>query len=325
MRHLLPGLLILGLAGLLLADEPRPRPKDAQPPPVFTTQTVRFERVATGYRFTEGPAADATGNVFFTDIPNERILRLDIKTGKVSVFREESGRANGLQVDAEGRLVACEGGRRRLVRIGSKKTEILAERFGTKRLNSPNDVTLDQAGGIWFTDPRYGKQDDRELDVMAVYYLPPGGKLRQVIADLPRPNGIILSADAKTLYVAANRRKLIMAYDVAKPGTVANGRVFARLDPDGRGGPDGLSLDERGNLYCAGQGHVWIWSSSGKRLHKLKVPESPTNVTFGGAERRTLYVTARTSLYRVETGVRGASAVSAGPRRKPRSPKAPAR
>ena len=272
---------------------------------IFHTLPVTFEKVATGYAFTEGPAADKDGHVFFTDIRNSRILRFDVTTDKATVFKEDSGKSNGLHFDADGCLLACEGGRRRVVRWKGEESVVLADAFGGKKLNSPNDLTLDQAGGVWFTDPRYGKQDNLEQDVMAVYYQPKEGKLKQVIRELPRPNGIILSADGKTLFVAASSRKLIMAYPVTAPGVVGEGRVFAKLD-DSRGGPDGMTLDAEGNLYCGGQGHIFVWSKTGKRLHKLPVPESPTNCTFGGPKRDVLYVTARTSLYRVSTKVKGA-------------------
>lgn len=288
-------------------------------PGIFPTEKVVFEKVATGFRFTEGPAADAKGDVYFTDIPNERIHKLDAASGKVSVFREKSGRANGLMFDAHGRLVACEGGGRRLVRIEGKSVTVLASHWKKKRLNSPNDLSIDAAGGIWFTDPRYGKKDDRELDVMAVYYVTAEGKLSRPIADLERPNGILLAADGMTLYVAANQRQLIMAYDVMRPGVVKDGRVFAHLDHKARGGPDGMTLDDRGNVYCAGQGHIWIWDAKGKLRHKLAVPEGPANCVFGGPQGDTLYVTARTSLYRVKTNVRGGTAV----RRKSKVPAKP--
>lgn len=276
---------------------------------LFESEPPVFERVATGFRFTEGPTAGARGDIYFTDIPNQRIHKFDCKTGKTTVFRENSGRANGLLFDSQGRLIACEGGRRRLVRIEGKKTTVLAERWNDKRLNSPNDLAIDKAGGIWFTDPRYGNQEDRELEVMAVYYLSAKGKLTQVIDDLPRPNGILLSADAKTLYVAANRKQLIMAYDVKEPGVVSRGRLFAALNKKARGGPDGMTLDAMGNVYCAGQGHIWIWDPKGKLLHKLKVPEGPTNCAFGGPQLGTLYVTARTSLYRLAMKVKGGAPV----------------
>jgi gluconolactonase len=289
---------------------------------LLETEPAVFEKVATGFRFTEGPAADAQGDVYFTDIPSQRIHKFDCRTGKTTVFREKSGRANGLMFDGQGRLTACEGGGRRLVRIEGKVTTVLAERWNGKRLNSPNDLAIDKAGGIWFTDPRYGKQDDRELEVMAVYYLSAKGKLTQVVTDLPRPNGILLSADAKTLYVAANSRQLIMAYDVENPGVPSKGRVFATLDTQARGGPDGMTLDSLGNIYCAGQGHIWIWNPEGKVVHKLKVPEGPANCAFGGPKHNTLYVTARTSLYRLVLKVKGGGPVKPPAKKSAPAPKA---
>ena len=266
---------------------------------------ARIEKVADGFRFTEGPAADANGDVYFTDIPNQRILRFEVATGKVHVFREDSGRANGLMFDGGGALIACEGGRRRLVRIQGEKTTVLAERYEGKRLNSPNDLAIDKRGGIYFTDPRYGKRDDLEQDAEAVYYRDPEGALRCVIRDLARPNGILLSLDQRTLYVADNAAKRIMAYEVQADGTPAKPRTFANLEADRRGGPDGMTIDERGNVYVAGQGRIYVWNPKGERLKAIDFPEGPANCTFGGKDRKTLYVTARKSLYRLRMAVRG--------------------
>ena len=301
--------VVVSLATAAVLFGPVP-PVRSEAPSLFRDSPVLFERVATGYGFTEGPAPDPQGDIYFSDIRNARILRFDVAKKAARVVREDSGKANGLLFDSRGRLHACEGGRRRLVRFDAGRVKeagtVLADRFGGRRLNSPNDLALDAQGGVWFTDPRYGKQDDLEQDVMAVYYQPAQGALRQVIRDLPRPNGIVLAADGRTLFVAASSRKRIMAYPVTKPGVLGTGRVFAELDPAPRGGPDGMTLDAAGNLYCAGQGHLFVWSKAGKRLYKLKVPESPTNCAFGGPKRDTLYVTARTSLYRVPMTVRGA-------------------
>lgn len=265
------------------------------------------EKVATGYRFTEGPVADKDGNIYFTDIPNSHIIKFDHKTKEAKVVKDNSGGANGLWIDAQGRLHACEGGDRRVTRLTGEKldtTEVLADRFDDKRLNSPNDLVLDELGGIYFTDPRYGRRDDMELDVEAVYYITPQGKLTRVIADLVKPNGLILSNDKKTLYIADNGAKTIVAYDVTEPGKLANKRLFAKLDDSGGGG-DGMTIDAEGNIYCAAQGMIWIWNPKGEVIYKIKVPEGPSNCTFGGPERKTLYITARTSLYRVEMGVKG--------------------
>ncbi|MDJ0975717.1 MAG: SMP-30/gluconolactonase/LRE family protein [Planctomycetota bacterium] len=258
-----------------------------------------IEKVATGYRFTEGPAVDAKGAIFFTDIPNERIHRYDPKTKKAAVHREDTGRANGLMFDAKGALLACEGGRRRLVRIEGDKVTVLAEKYEGKRLNSPNDLAIDAKGGVYFTDPRYGKQDDRELDFEGVYYRAPDGTLTRVAKEAVKPNGILLNAEGTTLYVADSRRKLILAYDVKQPGVLENGRTFATLGLRERGGPDGMTRDAEGNVYCAGQRKVWIWDKKGTVLHEIPMPESPTNCVVVDEDGWTLYVTARTSLYRV--------------------------
>ncbi len=268
-----------------------------------------FETLGSGFRFTEGPAADMMGNVFFSDIPNERIHRYDATTGKLTVFREKSGKSNGLMFGRNGRLYACEGGARRVARVEAdgKTTTTVASHWKGKRLNSPNDLALDADGGIWFTDPRYGRrQDDREIDVEAVYYVDAKGVVHQRIADLKRPNGIALSIDGRTLYVADNSARLVMAYPVTAPGVIGTGRLFARMDAKERGGPDGMCLDERGNVYAAGQKKIWIWSPAGTLLRTLTPPEAPANCTFGGPQRRTLYVTARKGFYRIPMLVRGA-------------------
>jgi len=262
------------------------------------------ERVATGFRFTEGPVAVGETAILFTDIPNEKIMRYHIATGEVTTERDHSGRSNGLMFDREGRLVMCEGGSRKLTRREADGTiTTLAHRFGDKLLNSPNDLTLDDAGGIYFTDPRYGNRDDMQLDVEAVYYLPPGGgALKQVIRDRVRPNGIMLAPNGKTLYVVDNGAKTVWAYDVKGPGQLDNARLLAEMDSGG----DGMTVDTDGRLYVTGRGRIWVFDPSGKLLRHIDVPESPANCTFGGPDRQWLYITARKSLYRIKLDARGA-------------------
>ena len=276
-----------------------------EPEPKIVGQPVRegaeVRKIAGGFKFTEGPAEGPDGRIYFSDIPNERIHVYDPKTDKVSVFRENSGRANGLMFAPSGALIACEGGSRKVTRMFDGKLTDLADNFKGNKLNSPNDVTLDNNGGIYFTDPRYGNRDDMELQAEAVYYLAPRSrKIRRVIGSLVRPNGIILSLDRKTLYVVDNGAGKIFAYDVQPDASVTNRRLFV---DDVRG--DGMTIDEAGNVYCAGQGHIWIWNSDGALLKKIEMPEGPANCTFGGPDRKVLYITARTGFYSLQMNVAG--------------------
>lgn len=264
-------------------------------------EAAEVHKIAGGFKFTEGPALGLDGRIWFSDIPNERIHVYDPATDELKVFREESGRANGLMFAPSGALFACEGGARRLTRQFDGEVTVIADSWEGRKLNSPNDLTLDNHGGVYFTDPRYGDRSDMELDVEAVYYVPRNGKIQQVIADLVRPNGIILSHDRQTLYVVDNGEGKIFAYDVTGPGRLANRRLFA----EGVRG-DGVTIDERGNVYCAaGEGHVWIWNPQGELLQKIPFPEGPANCTFGGDNSTTLFVTARTGFYALQMNVAG--------------------
>jgi sugar lactone lactonase YvrE len=263
---------------------------------------AEIRKIAGDFKFTEGPAVGPDGRIYFSDIPNERIHAYDPATDKLELFRENTGRANGLMFAPSGAIFMCEGGARRFTRQFDGELTVVADNWEGKKLNSPNDVTLDNEGGAYFSDPRYGGGDDREIDVEAVYYVPRGGKIQQVISDLVRPNGVILSHDRRTLYVVDNGDGKIFAYDVSGPGKLENKRLFA----EGVSG-DGATIDERGNLYvAAGEGHVWIFSPTGELLQKIKFPEGPANCTFGGQDGKTLYVTARTGFYSLQMNVAGA-------------------
>lgn len=267
-----------------------------------STQPV-VEQVATGYRFTEGPAEGPDGAIYFTDIPNKRIIRFDLVSGQAEPFREDSGRANGLMFDATGRLLACEGaaegGNRRLSRTEPDGTiTTLADHWQGQPLNSPNDLDVDQHGGVYFTDPRYGNRDDMVLDVEAVYYLAPDGTLSRVIDDLQRPNGLILSPDEKTLYVADNAGQKLIAYDINQPGKPTNPRRFSDMGEGNGGGCDGMTVDAQGRVYATGNEGVYIFAPTGEQVALVKTPERPSNCTLA-RDGKTLYVTARTSLYRV--------------------------
>ena len=223
----------------------------------------------------------------------------DPATGKTAVHRENSGKTNGLWSTPADALLACEGGNRRLTRTDADgNLVVLADGFEGKKLNSPNDLVQDGSGGIYFSDPRYGNRDDMEMEIEGVYYYSRSKKLTRVIDDLGKPNGVLLSNDGKTLYVADTVGKKIHAYDVTGEGTIANKRDFAPI------GSDGLTIDERGNLYATWQGKVWIFSPEGKDLAQIECPEGPANCTLGGPNGNTLYITARTGFYSIDLNVK---------------------
>ena len=268
------------------------------------------EAIVDGLKFTEGPAWDAKGFVVFSDIPANRIYRWE-EGKELAVFREPSQNSNGLAFDAKGRLVACEHGARRVTRTEADgTTAVLADRFEGKRLNSPNDLALASDGSIYFTDPPYGvKPDERELDFQGVFRIAPDGKLSLVVKDLGRPNGLGLSPDGKRLYVDDSGRKVVNVYDVQSDGSVANGRLLIELAQHGTRVCDGLKVDAEGNLYVTGTEGVYVVSPEGKFLARIGCPGQCTNCCFGGADRKTLFVTGRSekggSLYRVRVPVAG--------------------
>jgi gluconolactonase len=283
--------------------------------------------------FLEGPAVDEAGNVFFSDISGNRILKMTA-AGDVSVFRANSGRTNGNIFDSEGRLISCEGaengpgGGRRMVRTDLKtgKFTVLTDRYNGKRYNSPNDVCVDQCGRIWFTDPRYSAdRSDLELDAEAVYRIDPDGQVTRMLSqpDIERPNGIAITPDGKTLYVidshprpGGNRK--IWAFNVADAGKLSGQRLVFDFGK-GRGG-DGLRLDMNGNLWVAagiltphGPGEtidvppgVYVIAPEGKLLGRIPILEDViTNLAFGGPDHKTLFVTAGKTLYRIPIQVSG--------------------
>jgi len=261
------------------------------------------KRLADGMKFTEGPVADGKGAVYFSDIPNNRIMKWDAKG--LAAWMEDSGGANGLKFDKDGSLLACQGGARRVVRISpDRKVTVVADAFEGKKLNSPNDLCLDARGGIYFSDPRYGKRDDMELDKEAVYYVAPGGKAVRVADDLVRPNGIHI--DGAKLYVADAGGSKTWVYGMNADGTLKDKKEFCAK------GSDGMKVDEKGNVYLTTGGKVEIFSPDGKSIGNLPMPEvevngksvreGPSNIAFDG---KTLYITARTGFYFVPMKVAG--------------------
>ena len=260
---------------------------------------AKVEKLAGGFRFTEGPAADAKGNIFFTDIPNNRIHKWSLD-GKLSTFRENSGGSNGLYFDKKGNLLACEGGGRRLVSITPKgEVTVLADKYQNKKFNSLNDLWPDRKGGIYFTDPRYGNRQGMEQDGEHVYYLAADRKkVIRVIDDMVRPNGIIGTPDGKLLYVTDHGGKKTFVYTINKDGTLSNKKLIANE------GSDGMTIDNKGNIYLTTNA-VLVYNKEGEKIETIEVPEGPANVTFGGRDKKTLFITARTSLYSVRMRVKG--------------------
>jgi gluconolactonase len=263
-----------------------------------TAEGAEVEKLAGGFRFTEGPAADAEGNVYFTDIPNNRIHKWSPEGG-LSTFLENSRGANGLFFDKNGNLLACQGGGRRLVSIGPDgEVRVLAGKYRGKRFNSPNDLWIDPKGGVYFTDPRYGSRDNMEMGEH-VYYLSPDRKeLTRVIGDMVRPNGLVGTPDGKTLYVTDPGAGKTYKYTVNKDGTLSDKRLFAAE------GSDGMTIDDGGNVYLTAGG-VAVYDKEGEKVETIAVPERPSNVCFGGEDKSTLFITARTSLYSVGMRVSG--------------------
>jgi gluconolactonase len=260
----------------------------------------KIVKLHTGFKFTEGPAADAAGNVYFSDIPAEKIYKVDTK-GKLSVFREDSHHANGLMVNGHGEIVACEmDGRVVALSPDGKKRRVLAAEYNGKRFNAPNDLSIDNTGGVYFTDPSFRAPKPWPQGKLGVYYVSSAGKVTRLLDDLPNPNGVRLSPDEKTLYVIPSSQAEMMAYPVEAPGKLGKGRVFCTLkQPRGqtKSGGDGMTVDTKGNLYITSALGLQVFDAAGKFLGIIALPEQPANVTFGGPDRRTLYVTARTSLY----------------------------
>ena len=265
---------------------------------------AEVELLADGFKFTEGPASDAQGNVLFTDQPNDRILRWGTD-GKLSTFLEPCGRSNGLSFDRQGNLWACADQKNELWCIDpSGEVRVVVKEHQGKFLNGPNDLWIRPDGGLYFTDPFYKRpywnRGPQEQPGECVYYLAPDRQsLLRVADDLVQPNGVIGTPDGKTLYVADIRAKKTYAYEIRPEGTLANKRLFCEL------GSDGMTIDSEGNVYLTGNG-VTVFDPSGKQIEHIAVDAGWTaNVSFGGKDRRTLFITASEGLYAIRMRVTG--------------------
>jgi len=289
-------------------------------------ENAKLELLFDGGFFTEGPAVGPDGLVYFSDITQTarsgmqagHIWKYDPSSGRTTIFRSPSGMSNGIIFDSEGRMVVAEGadfGGRCVIRTNmtTGRSEILAGLFNGMPLNSPNDLAIDERGRIYFTDPRYVGHEEVDQPVLGVYRIDPDGTLSLIISDASMPNGILVSPDQKKLYVASidsptkSPLQALLAYDLLEDGSVASRKVLVDFAPDY--GPDGMAIDVEGNLYLARPTKtpgIYIYSPDGQELGLIPTPLPPTNVAFGhGPTAKTLYITARSNLYKVEVNREG--------------------
>lgn len=262
------------------------------------------------FEFVEGPAWDNSGGIYFTDIPNNSIYRYDLATEAFTLVTENTAGANGLMFNRQNNLLACEqetGAVSVWSTDGTRLETLVAEYDGT-RFNRPNDLVVDKNNGIYFTDPSWS--EERPQEIKGVYYLDAEGNLSRLIEDMDKPNGIILSSDESTLYIADTDSFEVRAYPVTAPGQLGERIVFAALSrPDGydgkSSGADGVALDIHGNLYVTSRFGVQIFSPEGEFIDLIEIPEAPTNCVFSGENLDTLFITARKNVYAIKLNTRG--------------------
>ncbi len=285
--------IIIGSEGLSQSTESKVIAKDAK---------VRL--IDASFSFTEGPAVDHLGNVYFTDQPNNRILKWSAGDNRIDVFMENVGRSNGLFFDHQGNLLACADENNQLWKIGpDKKIEVLVTDYEGQRLNGPNDLWVDKKGGIYFTDPFYQRKwwshSEKEIEEERVYYLAPNGSIEVAATGFKRPNGIVGTKNGKKLYVADIGNKTTYVFSVAKDGSLRDRKLFANM------GSDGMTVDHKGNVYLTGNG-VTVFNRRGKKIGEIPIDQRWTaNVVFGGPAQRTLFVTAMGAVYTLEMSVHG--------------------
>ncbi|MGB7159913.1 MAG: SMP-30/gluconolactonase/LRE family protein [Tepidisphaeraceae bacterium] len=269
---------------------------------------AKLEKLGTGMKFIEGPvwSDTAEGYLVFSDIPASELKKWTRADG-VMTWVTDSMQTNGNTRDREGRLISCEhAGRRVSVVSDDKSRTTLVDAHDGKKLNSPNDPVIKSDGSVWFTDPTYGlgKQPKEQSANHVFCFDPKTRQIKPVVSDFDQPNGLCFSPDEKKLYIAdSGKPRHIRVFDVQPDNTLANGKVFAAIDS---GVPDGIRCDERGNVWSSAGDGVQVFAPDGKLIGRIPVPESPANLCFGGADGRTLFITARTSLYAIQTNVGGA-------------------
>jgi gluconolactonase len=271
-----------------------------------------FERLGTGFQFTEGPVWHHAGEfLLFSDMPGDHMRRWSAADG-ITTFRQPCNKSNGLAYDREGRLLVCEHATSRVTRIErSGGVTALASHFQDKELNSPNDIVCKSDGAIYFTDPTYGRMEgfgvkrDAVLGFQAVYRIGPDGSLMMLADDFGQPNGLCFSLDEKNLFINDTDRMHIREFHVAPDGTLRGGGVWAEIRGAEPGAPDGMKLDAAGNLYCTGPGGIHVFAPDATMLGRIRTPERAANFCFGDEDGQSLFVTASTSLYRIRLKMAG--------------------
>jgi gluconolactonase len=275
--------------------------------------SYEFEKLGTGFLFTEGPVWNPTGTfLIFSDIPGDHMWRWSAQDG-ISTFRKPSRMANGNAYDRQGRLLTCEHATSQITRTEPDGClTVLASHFTGKQLNSPNDVVCRRDGAIYFTDPPYGRakffgvERPRELEIQGVYRVGTDPRSPElVIDDFQRPNGLCFSPDETRLFINDTARQHIRVFEVAPTGRLTGGRVWAETKGDQPGAPDGMKIDTAGNVYCCGPGGIHVFDPDGRLREIIEVPEYTANFAWGDDDYRSLFITASTSLYRIRTSVAG--------------------
>jgi gluconolactonase len=269
---------------------------------------AKLTTVGSGFGFTEGPVWDPAGFLYVSDEETDKIFRLHIADGRKDEF-VSLGDPDGNTYDRQHHLIDCASVLRAIIKLDDKgHYTVLADRYEGGKFNSPNDVIVGPDGAIYFTDPTLDlpKGDKQEIPFQGVYRLGPGGDVQLLTKELSQPNGLAFSPDGKKFYVDDSEQRNIRVYDFKANGSLGKGRVFGE-EPGGKGEgvPDGIKVDQQGNLYVTGPGGIWVWDSEGQHLGTINLPEQPANLAWGDADYGTLYITATTSVYRLRTKARG--------------------
>ncbi len=260
-----------------------------------------YDTIAESFEFLEGPVWHPDGYLLFSDIPQNKIYKW--REGQpIALWNENSGNSNGLTLDRQGRLIACEHGNRRVSATAlDGETITLADRYQGKRLNSPNDCVVRSDGTVFFTDPPYGIEvHQKELSFHGVFRVMPGSEPVPILTDYDRPNGLVFTRNETHIYIADTSNEWVKKHAVNQDGDVGEGYVFANV-----GRPDGLKIDQEGNLYAASTEGVVVFNEQGERIAQLELPQRPANLAFGGTNNQTLFITARTGLYKVKVSIPG--------------------